>query len=223
MKGTILARAAAGAALAFAAVTTTASTAMAQFELNIVGSANVRDNPGSGGAELLIDFLNPVTSVPTTTLPGIVPFVTTGTILDVIIDATAAGGFCVNCPINPFLTIGGYTFTLDFTPAAIGDLVFGSVALNAVTGGTQATLSGFGTVTGGSFGTDVRNFSVTFTSTFTGDTPLDIFNDINSGGTRDINFGADFLISAIPEPSTYALMATGLIGLIGAARIRRRV
>ena len=199
---------------------------MAQFELNIVGSANVRDNPGSGGSELLIDFLNPVTSVPTTTLPGIAPFITQGAINDLIIDATAAGGFCVNCPVNPFLTIpalpGGYVFTLIGTPAAIGDLVFGSVALNAVTGGTQATLSGFGTVTGGIFGTGVRNFEVTFTSTFTGDTPLDIFNDINSGGTRNINFGADFLISAIPEPSTYALMATGLIGLIGAARIRRR-
>lgn len=44
-----------------------------------------------------------------------------------------------------------------------------------------------------------------------------------SEGWHGITVGAQGLAaSAVPEPSTYALMATGLLGVLGAARMRRR-
>ena len=57
--------AAVAASLIFSA--TVAQTASAQFRLNFVGSANVGNQPGSGGANLLVNFVNPIRAVPTTT------------------------------------------------------------------------------------------------------------------------------------------------------------
>ena len=91
-------------AMAVAGVVMTATTASAQI-LNFGGSALFRDQPGSGGANLFIDFLQAVapsteptqanttggtvSAVPTTTFPGVVtsPIATTGQIQDLIVGA----------------------------------------------------------------------------------------------------------------------------------------
>lgn len=201
-----------------------APTASAQFRLNIVGSANVGNQPGSGGANLLIDFLNPVLAVPQTTLPGVTEFVTTGTINDVVVSSTG----CVNCPVMPFIQIGGYTFSLTSTPAAPtpgGGVAFGPVQLIPTTTGTTATLTAMGTVTGGSFGTTTQSFIGLFSAQFSGETPAQVFSSINdAGGTRFIGFSAELTTSPItttPEPATFALMGAGLVALAGVVRVRR--
>jgi len=201
---------------------TVAPTASAQFRLNLVGSANVGNQPGSGGANLLIDFLNPVLAVPQTTLPGVTEFVTTGTINDVVVSSTS----CVNCPVIPFIQIGGYTFSLTSTPAAPpGGVTFGPIQLIPTTTGTTATLTAVGTVTGGAFGTSTANFSGLFSAQFAGETPADVFNSINTGNaTRFVGFSAELTttpIGTVPEPATVALMATGLLALGGVVRVRR--
>jgi hypothetical protein len=198
------------------------TTADAQpSRLNIVGSVNVAEV--GGGPNILLDFLNPVVAIPTVDgvfLPEIVPFVTTGTMNDV--EVSAAG--CANCPVSPLLTIGGYVFTLTSTPLApAGPFNFGSVALAATATGTTASMAARGTVTGGDFGANVVPFEALFTAQFVGDSPFDVFNDIDTGGTRNVSFSAEFVVGVIPEPSTYALMATGLLGLVGAAAARRRL
>jgi hypothetical protein len=122
------------------------------------------------------------------------------------------------------LVIGGYSFRLDnLTPGTPpADVIFGPVELNSAgTLGTSATMSGFGTVTGGVFGATSRPFTVSFHASFTQDTPAGLLAAINSGASRKVAFGADFLISAIPEPATVALTATGLVALIGVG-LRRR-
>jgi len=216
-------KATAVATLSFAGLAAPAA-AQTQNVLNFTGSANVRDEtPGGGGDFLLIDFLTnavpgfgtagTVTTIPDTDLPG-VGIGQVGTLTDLRASATGFTG----APISPFLTIGGYTFTL--TGSDQGN-VFGPVSLFPVGSNTLATFNVNGTVTGGAYGSTVNPFNGTFTTQFVNITPAALFNQINSGGTANASFSATLTVAAIPEPSTYALLATGM-GALGLVARRRR-
>ncbi|MBV9880904.1 MAG: PEP-CTERM sorting domain-containing protein [Gemmatirosa sp.] len=79
-----------------------------------------------------------------------------------------------------------------------------------------------GTVTGPG---GPSNFSGTFTAQFPGQSYQEILATINTpGGTVTRSFSATLIVtpqSTVPEPATVALMATGLLGLVGFARVRR--
>ena len=225
MNRTFFLKATAVATLSIAAVAATSATADAQ-RLNFGGSANVSNQPGNPN-NLLIDFLfgvpEPVTpGTPTGTVfatptiqmpfsPSIVPG-TSGTIQDLVANA---GGF-VGLPIANFLTIGGYTFSLASSPTGN---TFGPISLFDNGTGTTATFGVRGFVTGGAYGTEQVGYNGVFTAQFAGKTPEDVFNAINSGGTLPVAFSAEF--NVVPEPSTYALLATG-IGALGVVARRRR-
>ena len=214
--------------LALGTVAASATTAQAQDRLNFTGSANLYDAPGSGGTLLFIDFLTGATGGPPTGTvtaketingvfdPEIVPDVTMGTIQDLTVGPAGV----VGAPVSPFLTMGGYTFTLTSAPAGS---TFGPLSLLGTPTGTIGFFGVFGTVTGGDFGAMMRNYEGTFTAQFAGQTPEQVFNAVNSGGTLPVSFSAEFIIAAptvVPEPATYMLVATGLgvLGLIGRRR-----
>ena len=187
--------------------------------VNFVGSVNVSEFNAAG--DVLLDFLNPILAVPTVDgvfLPEIVPFVTLGSINDVQVGP----GGCLNCPVSPFVTFGAYQFTLTSTPLApAGPFNFGPISLQQTATGTTASLSVRGTVTGGDFGATVNPFQGLFTAQFTGETPFEVFTSIDQGGTRNVGFSAEFVVSPIPEPATVALMGSGLLALLGVAYRRR--
>ena len=218
----------AAGALALGAITMSASVAAAQARLNFEGSARVSDQPGSGGENLLIDFLVAGTTAGTPTgtvmaietisgefTPEIAPG-TEGVIQDLVVNESGV----VGAPISNFLTIGGYTFSL--TGADDGN-TFGPISLFGVGSNTIAAFGVFGNVTGPDF-MDARNYQGVFTAQFAGQTPEDVFGAINSGGTLPVSFSAEFIVAeaqVVPEPSTYILLATGLGGL-GLVGLRRR-
>jgi hypothetical protein len=215
-------------ALALGVATVTATTAEAQGDrLNFTGSANLYDAPGSSGTQLFVDFLvnGSVGNTPTGTVSAIEtingtfdPEITVGT-PGVIQDLTISTTGVVGAPISPFLTMGGYTFTLNSSP--MGN-TFGPISLMATPTGTIGFFGVVGTVTGGDFGANLANYTGTFTTQFTGQTPEQVFAAVNSGGTLPVSFSAEFVVgTVIPEPSTYVLMATGL-GLLAFVGRRRR-
>jgi len=217
-------------ALALGALVASTTTAQAQegSRLNFVGSANVFDAPGSGGANLFLDFLiggatggaggtvSATETIDGTFLPEI-GVGTVGTIQDLTISPTGV----VGAPIDPFVSIGGYTFTLDTSPAGS---TFGPISLVGVGSSTSAFFGVFGTVTGGDFGSTVYSYTGIFTAQFAGKTPAQVFDAVNSGGTLPVGFSAEFTVgSVVPEPSTYLLLGTGIAGLgLFGLRSRRR-
>lgn len=213
------------ATLSIGGIAMAASSAAAQQELNFVGSARVLNQPGSGGANLLIDFTPPtnggvgsIRAVDVTTLPG-VAVGTNGTIADLVASNTTF----LNLPVSPFVSIGGYTFTLNATTPGT---TFGPITLTPQLSpnGQTNTIASFavgGTVTGGAFGASIRQYTGSFTAQFNNTDPVALFNQINSGGTRRVSFSADFTLATVPEPSTYALMASG-VAMLGMFARRRR-
>lgn len=221
-------RAAMVGALSLGALVASGTTVQAQDRLNFTGSADLHDVPGSGGSQLFVDFLvNGTTSGAGGTVsavetisgafdPEIAPG-TIGQITDLTIDASGVVGL----PVDPFVSIGGYTFTLTGSPDGNA---FGPISLVGTPAGTSGFFGVTGTVTGGDFGTTTRNFTGIFTAQFAGQTPEQVFNAVNSGGTLPVGFSAEFVIgeaSVVPEPATYLLLASGLGGL-GLVSLRRR-
>jgi hypothetical protein len=221
-------KAAAVGLVAFGALAGTATSAEAQARLNFEGSARVSDQPGSGGENLLIDFLvNGNTSgTPSGTAYAIetingefspaIGVGTEGEIQDIVINEAGV----VGAPYENFMTMGGFTFTLQSSPDGS---TFGPISLFEVGNSTTAAFGVFGTVTGPGF-MDPRNYQGVFTAQFAGQTPESVFNTINRGGTLPVSFSAEFIVAdaqVVPEPSTYILLATGL-GALGLVGLRRR-
>ncbi len=226
MHRTFFLKATAVATLSIAAVAATGTTAEAQ-RLNFNGAANVQNQPGSAGANLLIDFLAGATEPTIAGTPTGNVFATptiqppfSATIMPgtngVIQDLVASSSNFIGLPVSSFLTIGGYSFSLTNAPSGN---TFGPISLFDIGTGTLATFGVRGFVTGGAYGTQQVAYQGAFTAQFAGQRPGDVFNAINSGGTLPVAFSAEF--NVVPEPSTYALLATG-IGALGVVARRRR-
>jgi hypothetical protein len=230
MQRTFFLKAATAAALSVAAVAATGTSAEAQ-RLNFIGSVNIQN--AQDPANLLLDFLaganQDVAGTPTGTVearptvqppfsPSVMPG-TTGTIADLTVSASGVLG----TPVNPFVTLGAYTFSLDNSvQAPAGGFNFGPVQLvDNGNGGSSAFLSVRGTVTGGAYGAAGVGYNGVFTAQFADLTAAQVFNRINEGGQLTArSFSAEFAV--VPEPSTYALLATGISALGLVARRRRQ-
>jgi hypothetical protein len=219
---------AAAAVLAFGAMAAQPAAAQTVSHYNFVGSVNILNFPGDPtGNTLLLDFFPTGTGVGTVfsqpTVDGVFTpigdFLTPGVIRDLLVTSSNVVGTpsVPGLPVNPFLTTAGFTFTLDNAPAGT---TFGPISL---VGGPTGTTAFFG-VNGHFFGPSSGTYTGLFTSNFAGLTPTQVFNQVNSGpGFFNKSFSAEFVsVSSVPEPATFALMATGLVTLVGFARRRRQ-
>jgi hypothetical protein len=198
-------------------------------KLNIVGTIDIFQVPAGPTGNVVIDFVPPpaggVGTVnafgPQTGLfSGIAPL-TPGTNVDFVF-----GPMAVPAPTpvpSVILQIGGFTFTATAfgsgnVPGYPFNLTFDAAA---GTGGTTfATLSVSGTVTGPGI-TGFQNFTGGYSSQFPGITPEQLIAQIEAGTVVPSSASASFVTSAIPEPATVALMATGLVAIMGVG-LRRR-
>jgi hypothetical protein len=230
MKHTIL-KAAAVVALSVA----TAGAASAQTGLlNVVGQAQLSST--SASAPLFIDFLTGANFPPTQTgigtagtvfagnTTGIFAGVSgTGTMNDLTINATGTTINTVPAGQN-LLTIGQFTFTLGPVLQGTGGTInFGPIVLEDRGGSAVADLNVQGRVSGGVCGNMMCTYTGIVTAQFAGQTSAQVFNAISNGqATPIVTFSANFAATqVIPEPSTYALLATG-IGALGFVARRRR-
>jgi len=228
---------AAGAVMTLAATTASAQTGF----INLVGQLQVSSTPGAT-TPLNIDILSGLNFPPTT--PG---FGTTGNVFTGSANGIFAGlvgtrgemedlqvtgggtGFETNPTgrLNQFLRIGAYTFAFGpVSPAAGGTLNFGPISLEDTQGGVDARIVvGNATITGGActpFCTANGILTAQFAQYAGPGGSARLFNDVNSGTTvGPVTFSANFNAQVVPEPSTYALLATG-IGALGFVARRRR-
>lgn len=215
------------ASMALAAVAAPMS-AEAQSRLNFEGSAQYSSGPM--GSNLLIDYLlaGAVAGPPSGSVLAIEtidgafsPEIMAGT-PGVIQDLQFAGGAVVGAPLANYLTIGGYTFSLEGVDAG-GN--FGPITLIAVTPtNTLLAYSVFGQVAGPDI-LSPRNYQGIFTAQFSGQSVAQVQSAIMSAnGTAPVSFSAEFVVAdaqVVPEPATVALLGTGIVGL-GLFGLRRR-
>jgi hypothetical protein len=219
------------------ALALTAGVAQAQIIGTFNGGGSLRASGASGiGQPVQLTFNGPLVAVPT--LDGIFGAIapgSTGTVQDILV---GTGAF--NVP--DFIQIAGYTFSLNFvvpgsfspadclaTPALAGQTCsppntpFNLSNVDNGHGGlnSSAAFSVSGFVTDPSDNTYAYNGI--FTSQFTNTSYQQLIAQIDGGSTIPVSYSLTISATAatVPEPATVALMATGLLAIVGVIRVRR--
>jgi hypothetical protein len=231
MKASLFAKAAV-AAVVFGALA--AQPAQAQDKLNIVGSVNIFQVPTGAVGNVVVDFRPPVGggtgAVFSTESFGIfaaLPQFTQGVQADLAFGPInpPPAGTPAPLPVGmtfagaPLLSIGGYTFTVtNFVPGNIPGTPFN---LNQSGNNVAADMSLSGFVTGPGLMMQSA-FTGIYTTQFNNTTVGDLIASIERGTVVPSSVSASLVVSAVPEPATVTLMATGLVALVGMGYARRR-
>jgi len=226
MRSMRLTRVAATAAVAIAVLAGVPRPAAAQAsKLNLVGAVDVFLAPGGN---LALDFVmspsagtgSVFTLGPQTGVFAGLTSLTPGLQFDLVFGPAPAA-----TPIpSTLLSIGGYTFTA--TAFGPGNVAGTPVRLTDDGASTVLSFSVLGTVTGPGFAAPSPVLG-SYAASFPGMTRAELLAAIDGHGALPSSMAASFVtptsltaFAAVPEPSTWALVATG--GLLVGATARRR-